>query len=213
LDSDPVRVPSVENTNYTVVKHEDGYAQATEECATCEGECRLRLRVRRTVTGVSSDKIREAAQTISQHLKREYQSQYRREISQTYFSANFGWSWLGISAKGEYSDSKELIDKYENGEQSLTEARSQFARSISNYLNIESRIDAEAWISSSSPIPSRVCFYFRIQNIKLSSEQDQVTIRVISNDPDETKTGATGQNGQNAREIENEGIKLKVTTL
>jgi len=197
-----------ENTNYTVLNYEDGYATTTRECATCEGQCRLHLKVNRTVNGTSSDEIRKSAKTISKHLKTEYKLQFKTETEQIYFAANIGWSWLGISANGELS--RHVVDKYENGEKGLNEARSEFTRSISNYLNAESRIEAEAWVSSSSIIPSRVCFYFRIQNINLS---DKKTIIMYSNDPDETKTGTTGPNGDNAKEIENEGINLKITTV
>jgi len=187
---------SSENTNQTVSSFKEGWGTKWSACASATKGVVATVFIDTVITAVSDDLVKNDVETIAQYLKSEYQLKFKEEIEKASFKTNVGWSWLGISASGERSNTN--VEKYENGQSGLDEARETFSQLLSTHINTESRLRAEGKLIGDSRIPSELCLFFKTENVKFA---DNTSTRIISVEGDNLKAA-----NSNGKPVKTDGI-------
>jgi len=155
------------------------------------------------ITAYSDEEVKNDVLAITKYLKREYHLEFKETVAKASFKAHVGWSWLGISASGEITSTN--VDKYENGETSLNEARAEFTQLLSTHVNGDSKLKAKATVEADSNIKAEICLYFKIENVKFA---DDKTLRIISTSDKSVRTATS-----DGKPAENDGITASAQNL
>jgi len=192
-----------ENTNSNVVSHREGWGTVWSSCVSVTRPFKATITIDMIITAVSDEDVKNDVLTITKHLKSEYQLEFEKTVSKASFKANVGWSWLGISASGEITNTN--VHKYENGEQSLNEARAEFTQLLATHVNGDSKLRATATVEADSNIPAEICCFFKIENVKFA---DDKTLRIISTSDKSVRTATS-----DGKPAENDGITASAQNL
>jgi len=185
----------------SVTSHKDGYSTSSNgACASATIGVIATVKMEVTLTATSQKNIQTIGNTIKEHLKESYQAGFDEEFNAGY-SLDVGWSWLGISSSGEYYESSHE-DAYENGEESLEAARTDFIQAVQEQKSKTVTIIGEAKLEGQSNIPAEYCIYFAVQKVQFS---DGSEVFVVNDNPKTAKTATS-----DGKEVPNESLTLTV---
>jgi len=170
------------NEDVTITSHKEGYGTVFSTCASVMGHATVYLNMDQVIVAVSDETMRNDVEELSRYLKVEYQQEFKREVRSAKIKANAAWAWLGISGEGEYSNENQ--NKYENGLESMNEARNAFSKLVRTHSETESRVTAQAKITGQSSNPIEVCIFYKTESVVF---EDNKSVKIIA-DLTEAKT-------------------------
>lgn len=201
---DAVQSPS-EESEYTVSSHTTGWGTVWRSCVSVSGNQLATISIHQTIQAVSEELTRNDAETLTTFLKKEYEQEFTNDIAKSSSTDRTVWDWLGIDSHGKTTNTDVVTEKFERGLTGLEEARGQYSRLLGTHAASESLLTANSTVISTSHIPSTICVYFKIENIRFT---DDTALMVISDDPSTAHTAT-----DNGKDVPNKGIAYEVTAL